>query len=382
MRKKSVAVLDIRSLEVTAVVGERGVNNTFIIKSKYSCAYDGYAESEMIDEENFLVAVSDAVKSTISSFGGIKTFYIGVPAEFTKIVRTDKTLSFQSAKKITADDCEYLAAMSMPEDVKDFRTIRHSCMFYVLSDKRKLIDPVGEVSDSLRGAFCFYLCSNKFINLISKVFDKINSVTDIKLIPSVFAEAIYLIPPEQRDECAILFDLGYISSSYSVVYGNGIAFSEAFSVGIGHLAVYLMTELDIPFDVACSFLTQLNLNAKETLGGFIECMYEGQNYKYSTIILRDKAREGLDGICETIEECIQGFKDKNLDGKPMFITGESVKTLRGTVEHISNRLVKNLEVIAPTVPYYDKPQYSSVLSLLDMALTDAEERQFFKKQTT
>ena len=379
MRKKSVAVLDIRSLEITAVVGERGVNNTFIIKSKYSCSYDGYAEGEMVDENSFLSAVTDVVKSTVAAVGGIKTFYVGVPAEFTKVVQSDKVMSFPSAKKISSDDCEYLAGMSMPEESKDYRIIRHSCMYYVLSDKRKLIDPVGTVSDSLRGTFCFYQCSNKFINLISNAFKKISSVTDIKLIPSVYAEAVYLLPPEQRDECAILFDLGYISSSYSVVYGNGIAFCESFSIGIGHLAVYLMTELNIPFEVASALLSQLNLNAKETLSGFIECMYEGRNYKYSAIILRDKVREGLDGICETIEECIQSFKGKNLETKPMFITGESVKTVRGTVEHISNRLVKNIEVIAPQVPYYDKPQYSSLLSLLDTALTDEESRSFLNK---
>ncbi len=378
MRRKSVAILDIRSLEITAVVGERGVNNTFIIKSKYSCTYDGYAEGEMVDEESFLSAVESVVKSTISAFGGIKTFYVGVPAEFTKIVQSDKIMSFQSAKKITSDDCEYLAGMSMPEDSKDYRTVRHSCMYYVLSDKRKIIDPVGTVSDSLRGKFCFYQCSSKFINSVSNAFKKITSVTDIKLIPSVYAEAVYLIPPEQRDECAVLFDLGYISSSYSVIHGNGIAFCESFSVGIGHLAVYLMTELDIPFDVASAFLNQLNLNAKETLGGFIECVYEGHNYKFSTIVLRDKVREGLDGICETIEECIQSFKGKNFENKPMYITGESVKIIRGTVEHLSNRLVKNIEVIAPAVPYYDKPQFSSLLSLLDTALTDAGSRSFNK----
>lgn len=67
MRKKSVAVLDIRSSEVTAVVGERGVNNTFIIKSKYTCAYDGYAEGKLIDEDGFLSAVNDVVKSTVSA---------------------------------------------------------------------------------------------------------------------------------------------------------------------------------------------------------------------------------------------------------------------------------------------------------------------------
>ena len=372
MRKQSVAILDIRSLEITAVVGERGVNNTFIIKSKYSCAYDGYAEGEMIDEESFLSAVSDVVKSTISSLGGIKTFYIGVPAEFTRITLVDKIISFQSAKKITFDDCDYLADMATPEDSKDYRTIRHSCMYYVLSDKRKLTNPVGAVSDSLNGKFCFYQCSNKFINSISNAFKKISSAIDIRLIPSVYAEAVYLIPPEQRNECAVLFDLGYISSSYSVVCGNGIAFLESFSIGIGHLAVYLVLELDIPYDVAVALLSQINLNAKETLNGSIECMYAGQNYKYSAMMLRDMVREGLDGICETIDECIQGFTERNLENRPMYITGESVKTIRGTVEHISNRLVKSIEVIAPQVPYYDKPQYSSVLSLLDTALTDVE----------
>ena len=74
MRKKSVAVLDIRSSEITAAVGERGVNNTFIIKSKYTCAYDGYAEGELIDENSFINAVKDAVRSTASSAGGIKIF--------------------------------------------------------------------------------------------------------------------------------------------------------------------------------------------------------------------------------------------------------------------------------------------------------------------
>ena len=43
MRAKYVDVLDIRSSEITAAVGERGVNNTFMIKSKYSCGYEGFA---------------------------------------------------------------------------------------------------------------------------------------------------------------------------------------------------------------------------------------------------------------------------------------------------------------------------------------------------
>ena len=74
MRAKYVAVLDIRSSEVTAVVGERGVNNTFIIKSKYTCDYEGYAEGELLDINSFVCAVTEAVKSTLASNSGIKSF--------------------------------------------------------------------------------------------------------------------------------------------------------------------------------------------------------------------------------------------------------------------------------------------------------------------
>lgn len=372
MRRKSVAVLDIRSSELTAVVGERGVNNTFIIKSKYSCAYDGYAEGELLDKDNFLSAVHDVVKSTVSAFGGVRSFFVGVPGEFIKLVNTDKVISFQSAKRIAKSDCEYLAGMSAPSDTDEYQTIRHSCLYFVLSDKRKIIDPVGAVSDSLQGKFCFYQCKNTFIDALMEAFKKFEGIAEINLIPTVHAEAIYLIDPEKRDEYAVLFDLGYISSSYSVVCGNGLAYSESFSVGIGHIAAYLMSELDLPFDVAYDFLGKVNLNAKEKLNSFEESVFEGRTYSFPTVTLRDKIREGLDCICETLEVCRQSFTGKNLEYKPVFITGGCVKTIRGTAEHISNRLVKNVEVIAPAVPYYDKPQFSSLLSLLDTALKDSK----------
>lgn len=371
MRKNYVAVLDIRSSEITSVVGERGVNNTFIIKSKYTCAYDGYAEGELLDIDSFIAAVSDIVRSTLASASGIKTFYVGVPGEFIKLVNTEKVITFQNAKKIHKSDVQALGRMSAPPEEESWRTIRHSCLYYVLSDKRKVINPVGSVTDSLQGRFCFFKCSNAFIGCLMEAFKKFREIQNINLIPENFAQAMYLVQPESRDECALLFDLGYISSTYSIICGNGLLFSESFSVGIGHIAFYLMSELDIPFEVASTFLSTVNLNAKETLNSMEECIFDGKTYSFSTVTLRDKIREGLDGICETLEECRQNFSGKNIEGKPLLITGEGVKTIRGAIDHISGRLVKNIEVVTPKVPYYDKPQFASLLSLLDMALSDA-----------
>lgn len=371
MRANYVAVLDIRSAEMTAVVGERGVNNTFIIKSKYTCAYDGYAEGELLDVNSFASAVADVVKSTLASTGGVKSFYVGVPCEFLKLVNVDRVINFPSAKRITNNDLNTLVELAAPADDERWSIIRHSCLYYVLSDKRKLIDPVGAVSDSLQGKFCFYKCNNSFIGCLMDAFKQFREVAEVNLIPANHAEALYLVEPEKRDECAVLFDFGYISSTYSVICGNGLLYSEAFSVGIGHVAVYLSAELDIPFAVASTFLSTVNLNAKERLSSIEECVYEGKTYSFSTVTLRDKIREGLDGVCETIEECRQNFSGRNIDGKPLLITGEGVKVVRGAAEHIAGRLVKNVETIAPGVPYYDKPQFSSVFSLLDTALKDA-----------
>ena len=372
MRSNYVAVLDVRSSEMTAVVGEKGVNNTFIIKSKYTCTYDGYAEGKLLDEGNFISAVSEVVRNTLGSSGGIKTFYIGVPGEFLKLVNTDKVVTFQSAKKIRNGDLQTLARMSTPAQEEGWRTIRNSCIYYVLSDKRKVIDPVGAVTDSLQGRFSFFKCNTDFIDCLMEAFKKFSEIRNINLIPSTLAEALYLIEPEKRDECAVLFDLGYISSTYSVVCGNGILYSESFSVGIGHVAYYLMDELNIPFEVASTFLSTVNLNAKEKLTSLEECIYNGKTYSFSTVTLRDKIREGLDLVCETIEVCRQNFSGRNMDAKPILITGEGVKIIRGAVDHISGRLVKGVEVTSPKVPYYDKPQFSSVFSLLDTALKDAQ----------
>lgn len=372
MRSDCVAILDIRSAEMTAVVGERGVNGTFIIKSKYSCAYDGYAEGELLDVENFISAVCDVVKSTLSGGSGIKTFYVGIPGEFIKLLNTDKVISFQSAKKINANDCKTLIGLCTPADSDGWKTIRYGCLYYVLSDKRKVIDPIGAVSDSLQGRCCFYQCKDSFTGCLMAAFKRFKEITAVNFIPINCAEAMYLVEPEKRDECAVLFDFGYISSTYSVICGNGLLYSESFSVGIGHIAFYLMTELDIPFEVASSFLSTVNLNAKEKISSFEECIYGGTTYKFPTAKLRDIIREGLDGVCETIEECRQSFSGRNIDGKPLLVTGEGIKVVRGTAEHLAGRLVKNVEVVAPRVPYYDKPHFSSFLSLLDMALEDAE----------
>lgn len=369
MRNKSVAVLDIRSSEICAAIAERGVNNTFIIKSKYSQPYEGYAEREILDVDDFVAAVKKAVGAISSSAETpVKEIYVGVPCEFIETVQTDKVLSFHSAQKISRKHLVSIKNNSVPAVAPDETVIKCGALYYILSDKRRLANPLGMVSDSLRAKLSFFVCKNAFTDTVIRALRGFPSIKVFHWIPQNYAQSLYLFEPENRDAYTLLLDLGFISSTFNVVRGDGVAFSEAFSVGIGHIAVLLMEALDIPYTVAAELIKKVNLNAKEGGNASVEVTADGKQYAYQASALRELVREGLDGLCGMLETCLQAFTLKDMTGAPIYITGEGVGVIRGTTEHLSSRLVTPMEVISPKVPYYDKPQFSSLFSLLYAAL--------------
>lgn len=369
MRNKSATVLDIRSAEICAAIAEKGVNNTFIIKSKYSKPYEGFAEGELLDIDDFVSAVKEALGAVVSSADClVRRVYISVPCEFIQAVQTDKVISFQSAQRISPRHIQTLINASKPVESEGETIIKCGALYFVLSDKRRLVNPLGMVSDSLRARLCFFKCKTAFTDTVTRALKGFETVRDIVFLPQNYAEGLYLFAPEERDGYSVLFDLGSISSTFSVICGNGVAFSEAFSIGTSHIAVLLMEALDIPYSVASGLIKKVNLNAKDTYSGGLEYTEDGKIYSFSASELRSLIREGLDGICEMLETCLQSFTPKDLSGAPINITGEGVGVIRGTIEHFSSRLVTPVEVIAPKLPYYDKPQFSSLFSLLHAAL--------------
>ncbi len=369
MRGKSVAVMDIRSSEICASVAEKGVNNTFIIKSKYSHSYEGYAEGSLLDVNDFISAVRavfDNIEASVDR--PVKEVYIGIPAEFIGCIRTDKVISFQSAQKITQKHIDTLVGISEPAIPQEQSIINCSALYYVLSDKRKLVNPVGMVSDSLRARLSFFTCKNSFTDCVLRAFNAYPSVKYFHWIPQNLAHSNYLLDSGLREGYAVLLDIGFISSTFSVACGDGIAFSEAFSVGVGHIAVLLMEALNIPYDAALAFIRQVNLNAKDRVTSQEETICDGVRYSFLSSQLRGLIREGLDGVCEMIEACRQSFREKDLSHATIYVTGEGVSEIRGLTEHLSNRLVTTVDVVSPKVPYYDKPRFSSLFSLLSAAL--------------
>ena len=102
MQKKQVAIIDFGSSKITAVVGERGINKTFVLKGSYSFEYDGYSNGTFFNVEQLKTVLVNAVDVLKKIVGDkLQTIYVGVPGDFTQVIVKDSQISFSKKKKIT-----------------------------------------------------------------------------------------------------------------------------------------------------------------------------------------------------------------------------------------------------------------------------------------
>ena len=132
MRNECVAILDVRSDEVTFLLGSKGVNGTFVFRGSHTEKYDGYSvENGFYDETSFRRAVASAVTSVRQNYeGAIDGVFVGVPSNFTLLRTKGHTNSFPSKRKISLQDVEALYESGLSALLATGQCIRRSNMYF------------------------------------------------------------------------------------------------------------------------------------------------------------------------------------------------------------------------------------------------------------
>lgn len=367
MQKKQVAVIDVGSSKITAVIGERGINKTFLIKGRYSFDYDGFENGLFFNEDDLkaaLLSAADCLKK--ASRGSLDTVYVGVPGDFTRVLVKDSQISFPKKKKITEQDVDALFDAAFVLSSTKYSLINRSAIVYELDDFRRLANPVGSISEILNGKLSFVLCSNYFIEAVKNSL-LAAGVNRVECISSSLAEALYLVEAETRDRIAILIDIGFISTTLAIIQGDGIMYQKSFSYGGGYITAAIVEKFSIPFEVAEKLKRKVNLSCVTSSSAFD--VLDGENGEFYPINDVKKAVvNSLDVLCENVSDALESSGFVIPEYVPLMITGGGISYIRGAKEHVSGRLGSVIEVVAPKVPLMDKPTEASVLSLLDLAL--------------
>lgn len=379
MKNKSVAILDIRSNELSFLLGTKGVNGMFVINGVHAERYEGFCLDGFFDEDDFRRAVVRSIGTVQQNYKGtIDEIYVGVPSAFVSVVTKGQTIAFDSKRKLSSEDVEMLFDHGLDELALAGRCVRRSAMYFTLGDNRKYFsaeDVYGVPTTMLKGGLCYYFVSDYFYGIISELMNNMG-FADINFIPSTLAQSIYLLPEKKREGYAFLLDIGFITSSISVVYGNGIVHEENFNCGIASVLVELIHSLKLDFSVAEEILSIANISSGAEMEG---AMYSTEMEECSLPVnkVNEVIKCAVDQLCERLDVSMQRYyREKNsatMSVNPISITGEGVWGIKGIAEHIARRIGWLTETVYPDLPFYDKPTASSKISLLNMALNDQME---------
>ncbi len=379
MKHESVAILDIGSGEITFALGAKGVNGTFVFKDSHSEAYEGYFTDGFLEETSFKSAVETSVNAVRQNYGGrIDEVCVGVPAPFVVLRTKGHTLSFPAKRKITPSDIEALYDSGQDDLFARGRCIHRSAMYFSLGDNRKYFTAqsvCGASSNLLKGALCYYFISEELYAMLTELLQGAG-FERIRFVPVTQAQARYLLSEKQREGYAFLLDIGFLTTSISVVYGNGIVHEESFDCGVGTVQAALMRALDIDYPLAVEMLDAANVSGGAAGKELLWTSEGGRQFSVERI--NDVIKCTLDATCEGIEAFFHRHYEDRLSAvfsaTPLSVTGEGCSRIKGAAEHFSKRLNRLTEIVRPDLPYFDKPSFSSRISLLSEATEGAKKR--------
>ena len=143
-----------------------------------------------------------------------------------------------------------------------------------------------------------------------------------------------------------------------------------------------MEKLKIDFNLAEAILEIANISGEDVPS---DLMYstDGDKRSFRASQVNDIIRCAVDKMCEPITKCVRKYSPDvtfvTITRNPISVTGEGVLGLKGIIEHVTNRVEWVAEMACPDLPYYDKPEFSSRMSLLYMALNDRMKKGWLRK---
>ena len=376
---KDIAVLDVSSRLISAIVGVKKAQSVFCIKSVVEKEHSGYEQGEWFDaDDTRSVAISVLKEAMLSAESRSKRIYIGVPAEFTTVVKKDVVITLDRERRVIDADIDFLLKKGDTFEGSNYALINSSPISFQVNTSDKFYrDARGLVASKVTGTISYILCEKSFIRFFDEIVASLG-FKDVKYISTAWAEGISLFEKEERDEPYMLVDIGYISSSVIIGKGEGVEVMRSFSLGGGHISADMCEALDIDFELAERAREQIDLNLTYQENAVL--VGDGEQNVYGADA-SEVVKSKLDLFAEIIYDILEQSNIKLSPYAPIYLTGEGVASIRGVKKYLSTTLGINVDIVMPKLPGYAKPCNSSKISLLVIAetLSNSKVGGFFKR---
>lgn len=362
---KDIAVLDVNSRLISAIVGAKRAQSVFGIRAIKEEQHQGYQDGEWFDADDTATIAKSVLRDAMKSADSrTKRIFIGVPAEFVTVVTKEVAIHLDRQRRIIDDDIDFLLKKGDDFESDKYVIINTSAVYFAIDNQDKLYDDVRDMEASkVEACVSYMLAEKKFVDMFDSIVQSLG-FTDIRYIASCWAECMGLLEKEQRDNVYMIIDIGYLSTSVCLAKGEGILDMKSFSLGGAHIAADIFESLDVPFEMAeeAKRLVDLNLNYNEEA----VLVSDGEHVVYA-IDACEIAKNRLDVFVDVFADIFKEIEEDAPSYMRVYLTGEGVASMRGAKKYLSEQLGKNIEILTPKLPNFVKPDDCSKASLLLMA---------------
>lgn len=366
MIKNLTTVIDFGSSKITILAGVGDVNKSFKLLASVDSEYEGFSRGEFIDPNNLGTAISQALNAVENELQcKINDVYVGVPAEFCYVYDAMLTKTFPKKTKITPKIIDTLFLEDKEDNpYKTHTIINKAPLFYIINDENKTNDPVGLVANKIQARTCYVLVENSFKLLISGILDGLG-VKNHDFISNTLSESIYLIDEHKRNEGGIIVDCGHISTSVALVLGSGLKELKSFSLGGGFITADLSKVLDISFEEGEELKRQAILTLKPS---GVDAYTLSNGKKFGIKNVNEIILNRIDKISEMIKKCIDSFEMELPEYIPIRLTGGGLNYIEVISDYFRREFDRKVILSSPKALLYNRPDLSSSISLLNMAI--------------
>ena len=362
--------LDVSSKNLTSVVAIVKAGKLLSLKQVDSVPYSGFYEGEWLDENELKEKAYGLLQNALKDVKGKrKVLHVSVPAEFLAVNVKGVSVEYDRVRKITSADLDYFYYKGDTFGDGEFIPINASDVAFSLDGGSNTTEsPIGEAVQKIAGEVSYVFCEKSYFSIFDELASKLG-FKETHYYATPLCEGLNIFEKEERFNELLLIDVGYLSTSVSVMKGNGLMALRSFSYGLGHVAANVYEALEIPFDDASELIGKIDLNLNYT-----DEIYETKSgYKIYMADVASIVIDSLRVLSATIKDAIVECGYIPTPSLPFYVTGEGLE-LKGITKYLERGLIKELEIVAPKNPAYNKPQNSSAISLINIAVGIGENR--------
>lgn len=369
MAENCVTVIEIGSSKLSCMIAERGLNNTFCIKAKASVDYAGFLEGDFVEK----AYLDDAVMTLFSQITSvykkkIKKVFVGVPAEFSKVITENCQLNFKNRHAISEKDIDnIIASASSANYADDMDIISVNPISYTLDEAKNIQNPLKQKCYFISADLSVVLCKADFIKQFNKIFSKMN-IEQVEYISEPLAEGLFILAEEERQRTCIVIDVGARSTSVAFIKNNAMTNLTSFSMGGSYITSDLAEACGIDYQEARRLKKQIVLSLKGADDTYELSTLGGKILKLPLNFVNEAVCYRIGLIASTVNECIRVFAKEYVPFYPIYLCGAGISKLRGGKDYLAKCLNRNVSYGTPPIPGMDKPELASILGLVSTAL--------------